>query len=228
MTTYTRIPFHLVSDGATHPAEVAIGDLVLAGWSGRDRAAQEAHVVEMEKLGIKRPPSMPVYYRVSSSLVTRADAIEVVGGDSSGEVEFVIVPIGRDLWIGAGSDQTDRKVESYGITVSKQMCEKPMAAELWKYDEIVEHWDRLMLRSWADGVLYQEGPLAAMLTPPELIEGYTGGLTTLPEGTVMFSGTIATRGGLKPSAKFRFELEDPVRKRALRHEYAVRCLPIVG
>ena len=228
MTTCTRIAFDLVSDAGSRPCEIAVGDLILAGWSGRDRAAQMAHVIEMEKLGIQRPPSMPVYYRVSSSLLTRANAIEVVGADSSGEVEFVLIPIAGELWIGTGSDQTDRKVESYGITVSKQMCEKPMAAQLWKYSEIERHWDRLMLRSWADDTLYQEAPLASMLTPPELIVGYTGGAPTLPEGTVMFSGTIATHGGLHPSQKFRFELEDPVCGRALRHEYSVRCLPIVG
>ncbi len=228
MTAYPSISFDLVSDTVTRPCEIAVADLILAGWSGRDRAAQMAHVIEMEKLGVKRPPSMPVYYRVSSSLITRAGAIEVVGEDSSGEVEFVIIPIAGDLWIGAGSDQTDRKVESYGITVSKQMCEKPMAAQLWKYSEIEPHWDSLILRSWADDTLYQEAPLASMLTPQELIAGYTGGQKSLPEGTVMFSGTIATHGGLRPSAKFRFELEDPVRGRALRHEYKIRCLPIVG
>jgi hypothetical protein len=67
-----------------------------------------------------------------------------------------------------------------------------------------------------------------MLAPAELIAGYTGGEGALAEGTVMFSGTISTKGGLKPAERFKFELEDPVLGRTLRHEYTVKVLPIVG
>jgi hypothetical protein len=228
MTTYTRIKFDLLQDGGAQECELAIGELILAGWTGRDRAALELHIDEMEKLGVKRPPSLPVFYRVSAARMTRADAIEVCGCDSSGEVEFVLIRANGGLWIGAGSDHTDRKVESYGITVAKQMYDKPMAPQLWSYGEVDDHWDRLWLRAWADGELYQEASVASMLAPAELIAGYTGGSGALAEGTVMFSGTISTKGGLRPAERFKFELEDPVLGRALRHEYTVRSLPIVG
>jgi hypothetical protein len=228
MTAYTRIRFDFLANGSSRQDEVAVTDLVLAGWTGRDRAALELHIDEMEKLGVKRPQSLPVFYRVSATRITRADAIEVCGGDSSGEVEFVLVRANGGLWIGAGSDHTDRKVESYGITVSKQMYDKPMAAELWSYGDVAPHWDELVLRAWADGELYQEASVATMLAPAELIAGYTGGSGALAEGTAMFSGTISTKGGLKPAERFRFELEDPVLGRALRHEYTVRVLPVVG
>ena len=228
MTTYTRIKFDLLENGRSQECEIAAGDLILAGWTGRDRAALELHINEMEKLGIQRPPSLPVFYRVSAARMTRADAIEVCGGDSSGEVEFVLIRANGGLWIGAGSDHTDRKVESYGITVAKQMYDKPMAAELWSYGEVADHWDRLSLRAWADGELYQEASVSSMLSPAELIANYTGGSGALEDGTVMFSGTISTKGGLKPAERFKFELEDPVLGRALRHEYTVRELPING
>ena len=35
------------------------------------------------------------------------------------------------LWVGTGSDHTDREVEKYGVTVSKQMCDKPVAPVFW-------------------------------------------------------------------------------------------------
>jgi 2-keto-4-pentenoate hydratase/2-oxohepta-3-ene-1,7-dioic acid hydratase in catechol pathway len=108
------------------------------------------------------------------------------------------------------------------------MYDKPMAPQLWSYAEVAEHWDQLTLRAWADGELYQEASVASMLTPAELIAAYTGGSGGLAEGTAMFSGTISTKGGLRPAERFRFELEDPVLGRALRHEYSVRSLPIVG
>src|SRR6266536_3763595 len=145
MTAYARIPFEFASSGGSKECEVAVTDLILAGWTGRDRAALEEHIVEMEKVGIPRPTSIPIFFRISASRMTLADAIEVCGGDSSGEVEFVIVRANGGLWIGAGSDHTDRKVESYGITVSKQMYDKPMASQLWSYADVADHWDQLVL-----------------------------------------------------------------------------------
>jgi Protein of unknown function (DUF2848) len=100
--------------------------------------------------------------------------IEAVGETSGGEAEFVLLRHAGRLWVGAGSDHTDREVEKYGVTVSKQLCEKPIAPVLWPYDEEAEHWDRLILRSHvlASGksVLYQEGSVAALLHPLDLME----------------------------------------------------------
>ena len=114
-------------------SDVAIREAVLAGWTGRDRAAMERHIVEMEAIGVKRPSSLPVFYRCSASRLNTADEIEVTGEDSSGEVEFVLIQSEGNLWVGTGSDQTDRKVESYNITVSKH---------------IAPHWDQMVLRAW--------------------------------------------------------------------------------
>jgi hypothetical protein len=172
-----------------------------------------------------------VFYRCSASRLTTADEIQVVGEDSSGEVEYVLIQAEGNLWVGTGSDQTDRKVESYGITVSKQMCDKPMAPELWSYAEIAPHWDELVLRAWAvrDGEreLYQESAVATMMEPAALIKEYTGS-DKLPDGSAMFSGTLPAIGGLRAAQRFEFELEDPILGRSLRHSYAIRTLPIAG
>jgi len=57
-----------------------ITSLVIAGWTGRDEAALKKHIRELEVLGVKPPKSTPVFYRVSASLLTCEDAIEVSGG----------------------------------------------------------------------------------------------------------------------------------------------------
>lgn len=187
------IPFRLHSNNGDYIADITIREAILAGWTGRDRAALEQHIEEMAAVGVPRPTSVPVFYRCSASRLTIADEIQVVGDDSSGEVEFVLIQARGNLWVGTGSDQTDRKVESYGITVSKQMCDKPMAPELWSYQELAPHWDELVLRAWAvrDGKreLYQESALAAMMSPAALIREYTGS-DKLPDGSAMFSGTL--------------------------------------
>jgi hypothetical protein len=209
---------------------VAISTLVVAGWTGRDKAAMEKHIVELEALGVPRPASTPLYYRIAASRLSTDDAIEAMGGESSGEVEFILVGIDGRLWVGTGSDHTDRKAETIGITMSKQMCEKPVAATLWPMDEVADHWDKLMLRSWrvenGARTLYQEGPVTTMQDPGALIAGLPGSPKTLPDGWLMFCGTLAAKGGIRPAPRFEFALEDPVRGRAITHGYDIAKLPI--
>lgn len=211
--------------------DIAVDQAVIAGWTGRDPIAVEKHIRELEALGVKRPATAPIFYRVSASRLTTADTIEAIGEKSGGEVEFVLLQHGGRLWVGAGSDHTDREVETYGVTVSKQMCEKPIAPVFWPYEEVAAHWDRLTLRAHvaADGarVPYQEGAVSAMMHPMELIARHAG-KRSLPEGTIMFCGTLAARGGVRPTPGFAFELEDPVLGRKIAHAYRVRTLPILG
>ena len=61
-------------------------------------------------------------------------------------------------------------------------------------------------------VLYQEGALALMRTPDDLIQRY--GTPLLP-GTVMMSGTLNAIGGIRPAARFEMELRTRRRPRHL-------------
>jgi hypothetical protein len=200
------------------------GNVVIAGWTGRDEVALKKHIMELAEIGVKPPKTTPIFYRVSASLITLASSIQVSGTDTSGEVEFVLLSRPDGLWVTVGSDHTDRKAETVGVSLSKQLCEKPIAKEAWKYDEVKPHWDKLVLRSWADGKLYQEGPVTAMRSPEDLLSKYG----KLPAGWAMFCGTLAAKGGIRPADVFRMELEDPVRKKKLAHEYRIHVLPVEG
>jgi Protein of unknown function (DUF2848) len=221
----------LQSDQNAIQREVPIDDLVVAGWTGRDPAAVEKHIKELEQLGVKRPATTPIFYRVSAARLTTDAEIEVVGERSCGEVEFVLLRHGGRLWVGTGSDHTDREVETYGVTVSKQMCDKPVAPLFWAFDEVAPHWDRLVLRAHVtEGgarVLYQEGAVAAMMDPKHLLARHAPD-GRLADNTLMFCGTLAAKGGVRPTGQFAFELEDPVKGRKIAHAYAVRCLPVLG
>ena len=198
-------------------------ELVIAGWTGRDQAALHKHIKELEEIGVKPPKTTPIFYRVAASLFTYANEIQVSGPDTSGEVEFVLMK-GEELRVAVGSDHTDRKAETIGVSFSKQLCAKPVSTESWRYDEVKPHWEKLMLRSWTDGELYQEGPVTAMRSPEDLLQRYGG----LRPGWAMFCGTLAARGGIRPGKVFRMELEDPVLKRKLKHEYSIKVLPVEG
>ena len=221
----------LESDGTVTRREVPIDDAVVAGWTGRDAAAVEKHIRELEALGVKRPAATPIFYRVSAARLTTGSEIEVVGETSGGEVEFVLLRHAGRMWVGAGSDHTDRAVETYGVTVSKQMCDKPIAPAFWAFDEVAPHWDQLILRAHVaeNGarVLYQEGPVAAMLSPADLLARWSKD-GKLADDTLMFCGTLAAKGGVRPTVRFEFELEDPVKSRKIAHAYTARTLPILG
>ena len=225
------LTFTIDAQGTTTPLTLPIDQAVIAGWTGRDPVARDKHIAELEAIGIARPATTPIYYRVSVRRLTTEDSIEVCGGDSSGEVEFVLIGWQGRIFVGLGSDHTDRKVETYSVTVSKQMCDKVMASVLWELEDVIGHWDQMILRSfaWIGGKreLYQEGTLDAMLPVSELIaRGFEGG--KLPDGCAMFGGTFAAKGGIRPASRFEFELEDPVLKRSIHHAYDVIEMPVRG
>jgi hypothetical protein len=225
------LAFIVDAQDTTTPLTLAIDQAVIAGWTGRDPVARDKHIAELEAIGIARPASTPIYYRVAARRLTTSDSIEVSGTESSGEVEFVLIGWQGRVFVGAGSDHTDRKVEAYSVTVSKQMCDKPIASVLWELEDVIDHWDQMILRSFAviDGarVLYQEGTLDGMLPVAELIRGGFGG-KSLPDGCAMFGGTFAAKGGIRSASRFEFELEDPVLKRVIQHGYDVVTLPVLG
>jgi hypothetical protein len=222
----------LLSGATSRQTEVAIDDAIIAGWTGRDAAAVEKHIRELEELGVKRPASTPIFYRVGAARLTTDTEIEAIGTTSGGEVEFVLLQHGGRMWVGAGSDHTDREVETYGVTVSKQMCDKPLAPVFWAFDEVAPHRDQLRLRSHVvendQRKLYQEGSVAAMLAPLDLIGRCLGAGAHLPENTIMYCGTLAAKGGVRPTQQFEYEIEDLVLGRRIAHAYSVRVLPIMG
>jgi hypothetical protein len=217
-----------------HSAELLdvrrVRELVIAGWTGRDVAALEKHIRELEAIGVKRPKTTPIFYRVAAALLTSDDTIEVLGDQSSGEAECVVYSFDSGLFVGIGSDHTDRQAEAVGVSLSKQMCAKPVSRAVWRLEDVAVHWDKLILRSHVstDGRrrLYQEGSVATIRPPTELFKLYSGG--SLPAGTAMFCGTLAVHGGITPSETFEMELEDPVLGRKITHRYRVKALPDQG
>ena len=213
--------------GADAPLSFTADCLTCCGWVGRDRAALQAHIDELAHLGVPPPTRVPIYMNFSTYLLTVDDEITVVSDRSSGEVEYVLLCRGGDVWVTVGSDQTDRDIETKSISASKQMYAKCLAQECWPYGDVRDHWDTLVLRCWVtkDGArtLYQEAPLESILAPEELFARVPD--RRPEEGLVLFSGTIATRGGLVYGDAYDLELEDPRLGRSIGMTYRVTILP---
>jgi hypothetical protein len=206
--------------------------LILAGWTGRDEASVRGHMAELAEHGVPPPSTFPLFYRVSASLVSQTDRLEVLGPHTSGEIEYVIVAMDDGLWITVGSDQTDRKAEAHGVALSKQLAGKVLGSTLWRLDELRGRWDSLELRAHVmiggERVLYQEGSLALMRTPDDLIARYAAGGGAMKAGTVMMSGTLNAIGGIRPASRFEMRLEDPATGRAITHAYDISELPVIA
>lgn len=226
----TMLSFDRFTMAGRDRVAVEIDHLVIAGWAGRDEAALRHHVEELAAIGVPRPSAMPVFYRVDAQTLTQAPMLSVLGPDSSGEVEPLLVSLADGLWLGLGSDHTDRKAETFGIALSKQLCGKPIASALWRLAEVEGHWDEIEMRAFAviDGKreLYQEGKLASLRTPADLISRKPGG--GLPPGSAMFCGTLGAIGGIRPAARFEMELHDRKLGRSISHGYDVEVLPVVS
>lgn len=205
---------------------VELTKLTVAGWTGRDQAAVQHHVEELAALGVPRPSTTPLFYRVSPALATQASEIAVLGAETSGEVEPLLVRRGGVLWIGLASDHTDRGLEAYSVAHAKQICAKPVSRRLWRYDHVAERLDSLQLRCWIeeDGArkAYQDGTLANILTLATLLEK-----APLSDGEAMVCGTLAAIGGVRPAARYEMELVDSGLG-TLGLSYSVKTLPIVS
>ena len=203
--------------------------LICAGWVGRNKKTLQIHIDELGQHGVPPPTRTPIYLNFSPYLATTSDAIDVISGESSGEVEYVILKEGDRTYIGVGSDQTDRGFEKFSIPASKQMYAKIMAPVVWPYQEVKDHWDQIVIRSWTTGegkrMLYQEDALASIMDAEALLEQLPMDEDLPADGLVLFSGTITLKGGLVYGERFDFEMEDPVLDRKITHGYHVRVLP---
>ncbi len=224
----TRLEFTVIGIEGSRALTFDADRLVCCGWAGRDRRAVDAHVDELAALGVARPTRIPTYMNFATYLLTHDAEMGVVSDTSSGEIEYVLLCRGDRLWVSVGSDQTDRDIETTSIPASKQMCAKDVAATCWPYEDVANHWDDLILRCWVshDGKrsLYQDGTLASILPPLELIERIPDVALPTAEGIAIFSGTIATRSGLVYGDGYEVELEDPVLKRRITGAYRVSIL----
>ena len=229
-----KLCLNLTDKSGSRQADVTFRRLIVAGWTGRDVVAMEAHIRELEEVGIPRPARTPIFYRNAVLHLSTARVLEVTGDNTSGEAEFIIANIDGEKWVGIGSDHTDRELEKQGITIAKQICDKPMGSDFWRYADVAGHWDELQLRATIteDGkeVVYQEGPVSKMRAPEELLamfgkEDAGGGLR---DGDAMMCGTLAAIGGIRPASRFSCELIDPVLNRSISHAYDIVELPVEG
>ncbi len=228
----------LATGSTSRPLALPVKRVVNAGYTGRNTEAVKAHIAELAREGVAPPPSVPMLYPLPAGSITLDERIEVVGERSSGEVEFVVLVAGGEIYIGVGSDHTDRELERHSVQASKQICPNILSTVVWNYREVEADWDHLLLRSWtiaSDGgeeILYQETTLGSMLSPRQLLGHLNRALGKEEEdlhshdGLVLYSGTTAIlTAEMVFGRSFHAELFNPASGQKLSCRYRVEVLP---
>lgn len=204
-----------------------VREVILAGYTGRDQEAVSRHIEELKKHGIPAPEETPAFYPVTADRITSHSGIEVLGEETSGEAEFVLLCDGEAVYVAVGSDHTDRGSEKVSVAKSKQLCPKPISPKVWPLEDVRDRWDDLVLRSWVwregSKTLYQDAMLASLMTPEDLIDR----VKNLPgddlAGKVIYSGTVPLLSSeLIFSEYFEVQLIDQARDWTLKCAYFVK------
>jgi hypothetical protein len=215
-------------DGRRTPLRFDVQSVWNGGLAFRNLAVSEEHIAELRKQGIEAEVERPMVFPLSAHVVTTSDEIDVIGRETSGEIEYVLFVNGGQIQVGVGSDHSDRVLERVSVQMSKQVCPDVAARQVWPYEDVRDHWDQLILRSTVsvDGerLVYQQASLEILCTVDYMLDLLRQAGATF-DGLVLFSGTIPT---LEKSLRFPdvhdIELEDPVLGRRLNHQYRVRAL----
>ena len=223
------MPIQLSFHYGSIPVDLAIDELFLVGYGGRNAAQVEAHIAELALLGMKRPHSTPCLYPVNPALLTQREEISVYGEDTVPEVEFVLFDLGGRKFVSVGNDQSDLEVERVlSAEKSKNLCMKSVAREVWALDEVADHWDDLRLQLLCRGKALQDGPVSELARPQTLFDIVTRDVGVNLGGRAIFSGTIPMAATVPPAPyDLQIRLTDPKRGKTIRHEFSVRRLGLL-
>jgi 4-hydroxyphenylacetate 3-monooxygenase len=197
------------------------------GSATRNAEAARPHQEEVKKAGINIAFHVPAprIYPIAPFALTLDPEILVQGSRTSGEVEIALVVTDR-LYVGVGSDHSDRGLETYSIPYSKQVCQNVLAPTLWPFDQVAAHWDQCRLQSRVDGRLYQDVGVDVFLHPLEMLKVLKERVPGLPERDfAVFGGTVASvNKELGYGSRWEVSLADPVLGRTLSHAYRVTVI----
>jgi hypothetical protein len=217
-------------NGQTDKVGFVVDNIYNGGYAGQDQVHVREHIEELAKLGVPAPTTTPTLYPIANYNLTTSDTIQVQNKETSGEIEYVILWQAGEVYVTVGSDHSDRDLESFSVPKCKQACPDVIASNVWRYNDVKDHWGQLQLKCWVtkDGQrsLYQDATVGALMTLEEWTPIFKKlGLTNM-NNCAFFSGTINTIGKQLIFADFyEIEMIDPVLKRTIRHAYHVTLLP---
>ncbi len=112
MMVDNKMSFCLHSRGKHLNITIPYNSLFAIGYAGRNIEKTMEHIRELEKhLGVPAPKKIPTIFQCSNLLLTQEEEFHVVGAKTCGEAEYVIILHNGSIYIGLGSDHTDRQLK---------------------------------------------------------------------------------------------------------------------
>ena len=214
----------LGADGSRSALPVTPSRVYNLGSATVDADAAVAHQNEVADVGVRIAFDIPaprIYPMAVSSITTDAE-IGVHHGRTSGEVELVIVVDEGEVFLGLGSDHTDRDLEQLSIIWAKQYAPSVLGREVWRWSDVEPVWDRLVLESSVDGRPYQSSPASVFRRPDDLLKVLADRIGDLPGTFLVYCGTYTTIANtIEYGDRWAAQLVDPEAGRRLALEYAV-------
>lgn len=214
-----------IEDGeAAARRRIPVARMYNLGSATRAAETAKAHQDEVAKEGIRIAFDVPAprIYPIATHALTTGGEVQAQSSHSSGEVEIAIL-LADQVYVGVGSDHTDRALERTSIPWSKQITPNVLAPAMWPFEPMRARWDECVLRSWVDGRRYQEVSVSAFLHPDDVLRTARERIPGMPARDVLiFCGTIVSLDkALGFGRRWEFELEDPRGGRRIRHGYDV-------
>ena len=218
------------SNKGSQSLSIDIHRMFNVGGTMRDPKVFKRHLAEMAKEGITGPKTVPPLMPLGEWTLTTRDNFTVHSDKCSGEVEYVLLHLNSQWFIGAGSDHTDRDLEKSSIVWSKQVAPNVLAPTIWPLEEIKDHFDDIILESdvgkGTNTRPYQRTTLATFWDPDEMLRRISKRIPKW-EGLnyLFFSGTVPTvNETLDFDTTFSFRMIDPVLDRTIKHSYTTQIL----
>ncbi len=141
--------------------------------------------------------------------LSTASGFQVVGAGTVADAAVALIGAGGGMLIGAASDHRRPEEPSGGLA-----CAKPVCREVWRFADIADHADALVLTSSArqpDGTMkiLQRGAVGGLLAE-----------TDLPLGRAVLCTGLESSGDAGSDA-YEITLEDPILGRAITLRYGI-------
>ena len=222
-----EIALTLEKKSRSEPLNFVYTRMLNAGYVGRDQDEVRRHIDELAKKGIPGPKETPTLYPVVPNTLVADSQIEVYGDETCGEVEYVLlIENESNIYVGVGSDHTDRHLEETDIPRAKQICPNVVSRRVWPLAEAAGHWDDLVIEASMvkeeEEILYQKGALSLIMEPESLMKFVASKVKFPLEHVVIYSGTLGSlTGGFVFGDRFTAKLTDPKLGRSLGLSYEI-------
>lgn len=217
--------FNLITKKGNEALELIPEHVYVVGYSGSNKEKIYEHIKELEEqLNVAPPKKIPTIFEVSKEMLTQDKNLYFVGEKTSGECEFVIIMKNSKIYIGLGSDHSDRELEALSVPKAKQICLKPISSDIWEYDEIKDHFSQIKLSAKSDSEDYQIGTLADIISVEEILKELNKSLGKV-DNCIIYSGTVPLVSGYKYGKNFYLELNDQILGRKISFDYDINIVP---